>query len=259
MVHAHYTTLDGLEGMLRTGLIWATSVRYLNDQREIDDALEMIAQGIQSGKKQPRYSHLVPFMEQVEKAAETVAKTAAETLFVASFSAEDDLLSQWRAYGTYCVAVDLQAFTSGTTAQVFDCVYSREEKHKILGKFLSEQHQEFKNTNRLQDIAAAATYIADELAVLAARFKDPAFAEEKERRVIVSQESDYGLSFRAGRNYFVPYISLPLKIEHIKHIRIGPTRDVDLAKRSLEHLLRIRAAKEDVAAPQVMVSRVPLR
>jgi hypothetical protein len=43
---------------------------------------------------------------------------------------------------------------------------------------------------------------------------------------------------------------------------VGPTRDRDLAKRNLEHLLRIRAHEEsgwDAEVPEVLVSRVPLR
>ncbi|HET8798761.1 MAG TPA: hypothetical protein VFO89_13795, partial [Thermoanaerobaculia bacterium] len=38
----HYTTADGLRGILTHGHIWATNVRYMNDRSELTYAREVV-------------------------------------------------------------------------------------------------------------------------------------------------------------------------------------------------------------------------
>ena len=40
----HYTTPEGLKGILQSGKLWATEVRYMNDASELDYALEFARQ-----------------------------------------------------------------------------------------------------------------------------------------------------------------------------------------------------------------------
>jgi hypothetical protein len=40
----HYTTQDGVLGIVRSGELWATNVQYMNDRREFFLALETAAE-----------------------------------------------------------------------------------------------------------------------------------------------------------------------------------------------------------------------
>ena len=92
MILYHYTSIDGLLGILDKNVLWATQYRYLNDSTEFKFA-RIIIESL-SGSK---YSVLTE---------DTISKAVAYfdimnriyDLYSCSFSKEGDLLSQWRSY-----------------------------------------------------------------------------------------------------------------------------------------------------------------
>ena len=107
----HYTTLEGLLGILEKKKIWATNIRYLNDTKE-----NRIIANLLSDELKRRCGHGTFFdllapnrneeMNRNEPASvdsllygDFVAKWLASLfVFVTSFSKKGDSLSQWRAY-----------------------------------------------------------------------------------------------------------------------------------------------------------------
>jgi hypothetical protein len=72
-------------------------------------------------------------------------------------------------------------------------------------------------------------------------FKDSAFEEEHEWRLVCSGNIDYmGVKFRPGRSHLVPYITLPLEDVPIKEIIVGPGPSRDLDERALRNLIDAR-------------------
>lgn len=134
----HYTTAEGLHGILTSQQLWATNFSYLNDDEELKGffsrKLPMLVQmGVEEGLKQLRTRLRGDDVREFDQEREGMLKTIVEALsnaiatttlrldiYVASFSfinadrpgdAEDGLLSQWRGYGQdggYAIAFDTE-------------------------------------------------------------------------------------------------------------------------------------------------------
>src|SRR5258706_7645255 len=90
----HYTTQEGLLGIIRSKQIWASHTQYLNDEREFRHAIEVVKEeliGMNQGAPSAQVRKRLKEMEQSIEGIESV------NVCVCSFSAIGDLLSQWRA------------------------------------------------------------------------------------------------------------------------------------------------------------------
>jgi len=99
----HYTKIQGVRGILDAGAIWATSVDYLNDASELDYAVWLIEELIEELiHKEIKSRGVEEFgvRDQLSRIRyELVEHRSRSNYFVTCFCDEDDLLSQWRAYG----------------------------------------------------------------------------------------------------------------------------------------------------------------
>jgi len=89
----HYTTADGLSGILKTQCLHATDVRYMNDPSEQLYADALIQRVIRNRNSDPL----------LEVLAETIRGTLQHVkvaTYAACFCEKPDLLSQWRAYSS---------------------------------------------------------------------------------------------------------------------------------------------------------------
>src|SRR5437764_13601949 len=90
----HYTSIEGLRGILTTRELWASAAQYLNDAKEFKLAID-IARGQLMGASRriggSRSRLLLYYHEQLERLEH-------DAVCVFSLSEEGDLLSQWRGY-----------------------------------------------------------------------------------------------------------------------------------------------------------------
>lgn len=95
----HYTDQKGLLGIIRGKSIWATDIRYLNDAAEFDHAIGL-ALKLMPPAKELYQNEDRPLLEKLQDDLASMPKLtfAFYGIFVCSFSAERDQLSQWRAY-----------------------------------------------------------------------------------------------------------------------------------------------------------------
>src|SRR5580698_8671217 len=90
----HYTTTEGLLGIIESKELWATNILFLNDTSELVDAFKLFASELEANpiklgeRKGWLQTMILPSLE-----------TAEVDHFVVSFCENGDLLSQWRAYG----------------------------------------------------------------------------------------------------------------------------------------------------------------
>jgi hypothetical protein len=116
----HYTTQEGLLGILERKKIWASHLQYLNDASEgqiftkllRDEFKQRTAKGSKdTAQKFIAFSQLMGVLEGQPESKIQCAENKvldwglnafswinAQDTFVASFSEQGDLLSQWRAY-----------------------------------------------------------------------------------------------------------------------------------------------------------------
>lgn len=88
----HYCPSPALPEILRTGLLWLTHQSGLNDLRETVWVVPFIKEQIQRRQTDATKEFFTQVAQQFDL-------TALSEIFVASFSGDGDVLSQWRAYG----------------------------------------------------------------------------------------------------------------------------------------------------------------
>jgi hypothetical protein len=106
---------------------------------------------------------------------------------VASFSADDDSLSQWRSYGPIAIGIEPQHLTIHASRTTIGAVqYDRVIQRKLVSVHLSHMTQAYevdKQDGRI-DFAPDVYFRFDPLLELVAYFKDSAFRDEREYRLV---------------------------------------------------------------------------
>src|SRR5258708_31414533 len=100
----HYTTGDGLKGIVENNELWATSAYFLNDSAEIyygSDLLKHVLDDWIAKNVRPETSLSLGLARQLRKwfGEDLVQKHIVPAIYVACFCEDDNLLSQWRTYG----------------------------------------------------------------------------------------------------------------------------------------------------------------
>lgn len=93
----HYTTVDGMVGIITSGALWASDVRFMNDSSELRYAASLIESVIGEVFNEVaggELSEALPNRDGFANGFEFGARP-----FIACFCEKADLLSQWRAYG----------------------------------------------------------------------------------------------------------------------------------------------------------------
>ncbi|WP_100469104.1 DUF2971 domain-containing protein [Mycobacteroides abscessus] len=96
----HYTDAGGFTGIVGSGKIWATDIRFLNDPRELKYAWEELLVALEEAKAlKPEYSEAYDATSQAISLIDATDPDAIEDrIFSTSFSANGDELGQWRSY-----------------------------------------------------------------------------------------------------------------------------------------------------------------
>lgn len=275
----HYTTPDGLRGIVSGGTLWATDIAYLNDSSELDYSVKMINKELedQALDASPAVSELL------RRVNNPVTPTDSSTGYcVICFCTEGDLLSQWRAYGDsgkgFALGVDAYEL-GGDQLRVRRVIYDQRIQqrliHKTVAKFISlfektSQERSIEELDTAMVLPAFSGIMSSHLAEFAFTFKHPAFSSENEWRAIFEFRRDQHLSllqFRNSDNLVIPYINAmfgespnldgPQTKPPIPLLEIiqGPSAHPNLNLKAV-HLLLERFGYEHV---EVVCSETPLR
>lgn len=275
----HYTTAEGLLGILNSSQLWASDLRFLNDVREGLYAKQLLLDAV-AGMPNPvldpnhwAYRHgqsAVDAFAAYHRLVIDQIRTSIFGVFVACFCESGDLLSQWRAYGSdhgYAVefsAASLETALAGRPFLVGSALhmvqYGESRAQEMVGRAL----ESVRDTN-LNHPGVKAWHKAVELTAMLATVKDPGFQEESEWRLIgvldpysgrppKAKLDESGIRFRATPIAIVPYIELSVALNAIVSIRIGPGRYGDVRQAGVEALLSAIGLKA-----KVVRSAVPLR
>ena len=139
----HYTDLEGFRGIVGSKRIYATNIKYLNDREESKHALalakRLLLENLPPEADAPLVRQLV--VGEFDRVFERGALSPENlTLFTASFTANGDLLSQWRGYSAGSAGVSLgfdfrgvREITAPSSPLIFDpCVYKDDDKERLL-------------------------------------------------------------------------------------------------------------------------------
>lgn len=244
----HYTTPEGLLGLLQERKIWATHFAYLNDTSEINYANSLLENAI---------------LERLEKASLIVAAILKSILktpnglsamvepYVACFCEDGDLLSQWRAYsgkGGYALELlprGIQVTMAGRGYTLHKIQYDEPKQKRLISAFLDKfcaaldacgsgchpneigvPYIEERlveggvdlSFNLPEELGNICRVAIDKFAKIAPCLKNPKFRSEQEWRIIhiepkFTRHANYELRFRTAGPLIVPYIELDLWLE----------------------------------------------
>jgi hypothetical protein len=100
----HYTSAQGLRGIIQKGELWLTNTAFVNDTTECR-ALWRLRDLFRKGELTNRFVR-ERWESRLHPHAGVSDRDDGSTLYIASFSEEGSSLDQWRAYGAFCIGFD---------------------------------------------------------------------------------------------------------------------------------------------------------
>jgi hypothetical protein len=215
----HYTSPEGLLGIVQSGNIWMSDSSCMNDEKEIG----FFRDAVQIETDRLLNSATVRGMDvevEILKAIHGVVDAQVGSVYIASFSENQDQLSQWRAYGGisggYALGLrstSLKGVSDGAGAFLAKCTYderlARRAAQELLLSFISEYAE---GISLVVDSQSIAYEFSRTMHVVAPIFKHPSFAEEAEWRIFLySHWQDSRLEYRASGGHIIPYIPLGIQ------------------------------------------------
>ena len=316
----HYTDSSGLLGIIKSGMLWATHFEYLNDSSEFIYASGLIkkvvgednkAEKALPGSPLARLRHRmlegsderkeINEREDVEREGVWV-----EEYFLACFSERGDGLGQWRGYGKsiggYSLGFPfehLQAIEEAinrkqvgqtidydnplVTAKLLRCWYDLSSQKQLIMEGLKRAVGYCEMRGEQLDDAELAALGRAILRPLSAAYKNPAFEDEREWRLVIEiarpprnvsfiaggdldhekpatnkkEGKGIAMEFRGGEFTLIPYVTVPITVDGslgISDVVVGPTPLLNIAEQAAIRYLRNHL-------PQVKVSRseIPFR
>jgi hypothetical protein len=245
----HYTDLGGFQKIISENDLWRTHLRYSNDDEEMLHGQRVVSE-VLGEQNYPLSPDAVAFLESLkDKLKQQV------DVYICCFCLQDDLLSQWRAYGAngsgVSIGIDPTEFGSltgpdsppGGLLRVWKVFYNEDQQRSIIKGLLACGMAQFGSPDeRAENTAAAIQFFVP-------TFKNEHFAGEQECRMIFTPEAGFKLSpkFRVGRGMLIPYFSLKdlrnlltqAKNElPIRSVLLGPSGNRLLNKASAEMILK---------------------
>jgi len=253
----HYTTQDGLLGILTEGSLWATKIHYMNDASELvlpfQIASSILKDLVKQEDAETKREEILDILDDINLSGEV-------NICVVSFCTYGDLLSQWRGYGfpssAYSIGFDTRRILENIESQPFQLLhcryYDKEEYHKKINEFIVE----FLKISKEERRGFIGSFIE-----MAATMKLNCFEEEDEWRIVSSEpisSSENGYNFRIRKSVIIPYFALPVDLSSIVEIVIGPCRHPKLAEDSLWGL-KHKFGLENLNSSTLKLSEIPYR
>lgn len=267
----HYTTQSGLLGIVKSKEIWATHTQYLNDVREFRHAIELVKDELSRMESDPQLRDRIELIKEMRDALQSEVESI--NVCVCSFSADGDVLSQWRAYATrpsgFAIGFSgafLRAVADELKFWLAPVLYEENEQRLLVRSLLNDVLEENEKRLRPPGNEDERTHppggnLIAYLNRYAPILKHKSFSEEREWRII-SRPLFYGHSrfdFRTGGSMLIPYFRMPLASNQrpfrIEEIVIGPAPYPAQSSRSIHGLLM----KYDVGWKTIKNSQVPYR
>jgi hypothetical protein len=253
----HYTTQRGLLGIITTNEIWASHTQYLNDRLEFRHAIEIAKDELLKMKREPMFIDKMELLDEIESALGIRMESV--NVCVCSFSADGDVLSQWRAYGENASGFSigfsdafLRSVCNNLSFWLVPVLYEEEQQRTLIRTLLEDVLEENFQTQsqgasnaggELGDSSLPGGNLVAYLNRYAPLIKHKAFIEEHEWRIVSPPLScaKERFGYREGASMLIPYFRIPLVSDTqpfgIKEIFVGPTPHPEQSIRSLRGLL----------------------
>ena len=290
----HYTTANGLMGILKSQTLWCTHARYLNDTNELAVGIvDIIKPTLLEGFTEKIKTHnniqedniyISNMLEDYTwRILNSVSPIILKNVFLFSFCAhlqdtleyENGLLSMWRGYGKdggYSLVFnkeDLQHHLPTefnpelhmylSTFQKVSYTHGNDDKSSLIDETKEMIDKIRNNPLDVKEVARAIMYFAT-------HYKDTAFREENEVRLAIilqEQESAFksGIRIQLMPDTLRPYIEFPEQKNEkknflpIERIIVGPHSDKEARAEALQ--MWLSQQEDPLSRIEVTYSDIP--
>lgn len=258
----HYTSQDGLFGIVESKSIWASHIQYLNDYRELSYTIDRVVYELNELKNRKSSPFKIELLSQM---ISDIERSREVNVFVCSFSQEPNLLSQWRGYCLpnpgYAIGLKTKTLISLAKKQnsfLAPCEYDESTQVHIILEIINDtlalldqpKLQGVKTTEEsIQNIKALSWKFIEKIVTFASIFKHSSFSEEKEWRLIskpMSMHKNSKIGYHGKNSMIIPHYIFDLTSPNgnieLGEVVIGPTPNRILAMKSVGEFL---ASKTD--------------
>jgi hypothetical protein len=248
----HYTSLRGFLGIITEGELQITDARYLNDASEMRVFVERIKSAMSIDTEFDEFTD--DFHKEFGAWLDFRISDHGHSIFVACFTGNGNLLSQWRSYGdpgkNLSIGFNPDALQSAAHSQGYilgRCIYDATEQSKIAKEVLAAIKREAGSSKNVE-LKNVFTRAETNLLKIAILFKDQGFREEEEWRLVsppVDNYVNFPIQFREGRTMLTPFMKFVLPSRHdsridIEQAFVGPTPHINAAmSATLEFLSKL--------------------
>jgi hypothetical protein len=225
----HYTSLDGFLGIIQSGKLWASHIRFMNDRSEFNyafDLTETVIRKLRMGRKLLHRPNIDPQRGIAQLFDDDIEK---EDIYIISLSEKQDDLNMWKKYTDMspgiCIEFDTEKLR-GNDIRI-ECVIYDLKKQK---EFLEEKI--IKCVEKADNDFDSSKILYESLIESAPQIKHPAFADEKEWRLIIRKPGEE-IKFRVSGSIIHPYHEYCIDENEINSVLVGPCDNSDYAKQSI--------------------------
>ncbi len=250
----HYTTLEGLKGILDNRSIWCSHISTLNDPLELQYGKKIILEKLKTFLINQNESILKGIIDDIIMFINAFDESLYNT-YISCFCEDNNLLSQWRAYSNKCIGYNLGiSFDSNTKFSHSEDL--SDESFMILRKVIYDKDLQNKTVNNCISLiirgitsaiqqwninkeslpiawqSQAAIEATNPLYDIIFTLKNGAFKEEKEWRLIKVLQDNYKtklINFREINSELFPFIKTYIYNDNngnyefpLKEIMCGP-------------------------------------
>jgi len=202
----HYTSIEGLNSILRNRSVWVSDCRFLNDSQELNNAIKVFLDNQPEYSKQAMVWALCTFSSEYYHC-------------ILSLSKSPEILSQWRAYGNdgYGAAIGIRCdhldkVHKDLKKDIVECVY---QEHLDFIKSITIKYQkeideivdiynQNPGINKFMEKIESSPELLNGLITQLLRVKNAAFEEEGEFRFVVHVHKSK-IKTRVSNNLIIPY------------------------------------------------------
>lgn len=263
----HYTTAEGMLGILSSKEFWATHMSYLNDSSELSYGSTLVAERLANLSKLydalPQWKAFLDLAHSNRNAFDNILEA-----YAICFCTNGDLLSQWRGYGLsgggYSISLRPSAFNEPVETEeaiskesiplLRKVIYDPLEQQELIDLAIIEVsgvvtrywHKQKDERARQRLIDACVSALRDFLVNYLVCLKNPVFKEEAEWRYVLvrprGSRKGPPRKFRARAGALIPYIEVdvfghPHGQVHVSDIYCGPVLNPQLSVFAIEDML----------------------
>jgi hypothetical protein len=246
----HYTSADGITGIIDKHEIWMSNTAFMNDTTELNMLQNAKAIFKDSDFVNDAVKH--EWHEMLKR--QRFNENRQTDYYMASFSRKKDSLEQWRAYGNFCVGFDARKLAARKRVFLYSCLYTENDIRRwVLKKEKIDEWKGLGDNEEKRNGAYNLFYVAS------MKYKNRHFKGEREIRLIASShhnwfydnspemyEDDLPIHFRRHPVYGFPVPYVKLFIEHESNDNVRRIKET-------EKNMKERKLKEEAIKPRQLL------